>query len=311
MIVSFPKATHEISDLSYLDPAENIKVTLHGYLHARVNLTKSIFVVPLLDRDLSFSVQGISTARSASGSTRAVHEKLKTIRANSPVVLTGTLKSREPPKEASVDVSKKNASVEIEVSEVDCLNEWPSDIIMARGTIFPPEQRHLQLRQGAALREALDFRAKVAALCRDELGQRYNFTEIETPLLFKSTPEGAQEFIVPTRRKGLAYALPQSPQQFKQILMASGISRYYQIAKCFRDEDLRADRQPEFTQVRLLPFMFGGRIAQTAHDITAVGFRNVVRERIRCHEMRGDTHSKTLGRTSRHRAPFAVPKDDV
>ena len=123
---------------------------------------------------------------------------------------------------------------------------------MARGTVFPPKQRHLQLRQGVALREALDFRAKVAALCRDELGQNNGFTEVETPLLFKSTPEGAQEFIVPTRQKGLAYALPQSPQQFKQILMASGISRYYQIAKCFRDEDLRADRQPEFTQVSFL-----------------------------------------------------------
>lgn len=250
-VVSFPKATHEISDLSNLEPAENIKVVLHGYLHTRVNLTKKIFIVPLSDRDLSFSVQVISTAQSSSGVAYAVHEKLKAIRPNSAVVLTGTLKSRKPPKQTTVDLSKKNVGVEIEVTEVECLNEWPSDIIMTSETIFPFEQRHLQLRQGAALREALDFRAKVAALCRDELSKKYDFIEIETPLLFKSTPEGAQEFIVPTRRKGLAYALPQSPQQFKQILMAGGISRYYQIAKCFRDEDLRADRQPEFTQVRL------------------------------------------------------------
>ena len=230
-------------------------MVVHGYLHERNNMSKNMFFVPLYDRNLSFSVQVFSCSQSSSGSACPAHEKLRAIRPNSPVALTGTLKRRKPPKKARVhlsNLSKKNVGVEIEVTDVECLNEWPSDITMTSEMVFPPEQRHLQLRQGAALREALDFRAKVAALCRDELGKRYGFTEIETPLLFKSTPEGAQEFIVPTRRKGLAYALPQSPQQFKQILMASGISRYYQIAKCFRDEDLRADRQPEFTQVGLL-----------------------------------------------------------
>lgn len=259
--VSFPKATHEIRDLSNLEGVENIKVILHGYLHTRTDFSHKLCFVTLFDRNLSFSVQVISNIRSSSDSACAVHEKLKAIRLNSPVVLTGTLKSREPPKKAASDLSKKNAHVEVEVTEVECLNEWPTDIIMKPETLFPSEQRHLQLRQSEALREALNFRAKVAALCRDELSRKYGFTEIETPLLFKSTPEGAQEFIVPTRRKGLAYALPQSPQQFKQILMASGISRYYQIAKCFRDEDSRADRQPEFTQVSSL-VMAGGQFPE-------------------------------------------------
>lgn len=145
--------------------------------------------------------------------------------------------------------------LEVELLDVFTLNEFPHDIIATNETVFPPEHRHLQIRTSGSIRHALFMRSFLMQACRKEMAT-YNptFIEIETPLLFKSTPEGAREFLVPTRRKGMAYALPQSPQQYKQILMASGIPRYFQFAKCFRDEDLRTDRQPEFTQVCLIQF---------------------------------------------------------
>ena len=140
--------------------------------------------------------------------------------------------------------------IEMHVSDIVPLNTFPEALIAKADTNFPPEQRHLQIRTDAKLRKSIRTRSMVTARSRQFLFNQ-GFDEIETPLLFKSTPEGAREFIVPTRKPGMAYALPQSPQQYKQLLMASGISRYFQFAKCFRDEDMRTDRQPEFTQLDL------------------------------------------------------------
>lgn len=189
---------------------------------------------------MKYSVQLVSTARNET------FEKLRSLRPNSPVTVKGKVQAK---KAKDVEMEKRDPW-EISLEEVQLLNDFPSDIWMAPDMVHPPKHRHLQLRTSSDLREALQFRAQVRNVCREELEQGLPpFVEIETPLLFKSTPEGAREFLVPTRKHGLAYALPQSPQQYKQILMASGIPRYYQFARCFRDEDLRADRQPEFTQV--------------------------------------------------------------
>ncbi|RMZ80604.1 hypothetical protein DV738_g2549, partial [Chaetothyriales sp. CBS 135597] len=139
-------------------------------------------------------------------------------------------------------------NIELHVESVYPLNEFPPHLVAKQDTVFPPEQRNLQFRTDRSLRDRIRLRSRVMALARRALF-RLGFDEIETPLLFKSTPEGAREFIVPTRNKGMAYALPQSPQQYKQLLMASGFANYFQFAKCFRDEDNRTDRQPEFTQL--------------------------------------------------------------
>ncbi|RYC59415.1 hypothetical protein CHU98_g6779 [Xylaria longipes] len=182
------------------------------------------------------------------------HLDLKSVPAYSPVYIEGTLQERKaatrendkPAHERSTEVSPEN--YDIALTSIQCLNTFPKDIVVSKDAVWSLKSRHLQMRFDPLLRERLRFRHAVAECLRRRLRYDPDFTEVETPVLFKSTPEGAREFLVPTRRKGFAYALPQSPQQYKQILMAGGVLKYFQFAKCFRDEDHRADRQPEFTQ---------------------------------------------------------------
>ena len=210
-------------------------------------MSKILSFVPLLDRDLNFSVQIVSSGGAAQHSSPVALEELRKHQPHTPVSIQGLLKRRSPPSRASGTHENQVKHVEVHLQSIKCLNAFPSDINMEAK--LPAAQRYLQIRQDLNLRRNLALRSAVTDSCATFLRLQHDFLNIETPLLFKSTPEGAREFVVPSRQKGMAYALPQSPQQFKQMLMASGVSRYYQIARCFRDEDQRADRQPEFTQV--------------------------------------------------------------
>ncbi|TGJ65826.1 aspartyl-tRNA synthetase 2, mitochondrial [Orbilia oligospora] len=198
--------------------------------------------------------------------------KILAVRAHTPVEIEGTLqyKPRKGSKfatntgEPSVpeDVENFHRTLEIIVSRYEVIGDPPKEPIIA-GTAHTGDKRYISMRTSTDLLKALHLRNKVSQICRKHLDEE-GFLEVETPLLFKSTPEGAREFLVPTRTPGHMYALPQSPQQYKQILMAGGILKYFQLAKCFRDEDLRADRQPEFTQLDLeMGFVDGTTVQKT------------------------------------------------
>lgn len=179
-----------------------------------------------------------------------VHEKAHDLRSEFVIAVKGIVQKRP---EGTVNPDLKTGEVEVAVTEIIVLNDSAPLPFMIEDETDVAEMtrlkyRYLDLRRGP-LQKKLMLRHKVAMATRNYLSKN-GFLEIETPVLTKSTPEGARDYLVPSRlNPGCFYALPQSPQLFKQILMISGFDRYFQIVKCFRDEDLRADRQPEFTQI--------------------------------------------------------------
>ena len=218
-------------------------VTLAGWVHRRRDHGGLIFIDV---RDRSGLVQ-CTFDPDASGAAFITAE---TVRTEWVVRLTGTVRPRP---EGTVNANMPTGAVEVIITSAEVLNESLTPPFEIEAGIETDEvtrlkYRYIDIRRPEVL-AALTLRDKVSQRFRKSLEQR-GFLEVETPILGKSTPEGARDFLVPSRMSpGQFYALPQSPQLFKQLLMVGGIERYYQIARCFRDEDLRADRQPEFTQV--------------------------------------------------------------
>ncbi len=220
------------------------KITLMGWVSRKRIFSCFSFI---LLRDRSGIVQAV--VDSSTGSEELI-KKDKELKSEYVVALTGTVRARE---EQNINPDMKTGKVELAVEDIKILSEselppFQIDEKVDVSTELRLKYRYLDLRRPNVL-DKLMLRHKVTMAARNFLSDE-GFIEVETPMLTKSTPEGARDYLVPSRvHPGNFYALPQSPQLFKQLLMVSGFDKYFQIARCFRDEDLRADRQPEFTQI--------------------------------------------------------------
>lgn len=219
------------------------EVKLAGWVHRRRDHGGVIFI-DLRDREGIVQVVVAPEQKEA-------FEAAGSLRSEFVVQVEGTVRKRP---EGTLNKNLRTGEIEVAATKLTILNR-------SEALPFPIDDEHHDVGEEARLRyryldirrpemlERLKFRAKIARYLREYLDEQ-GFIDVETPFLTRATPEGARDYLVPSRTKpGSFYALPQSPQQFKQLLMMSGLDRYYQIVRCFRDEDLRADRQPEFTQL--------------------------------------------------------------
>jgi len=237
------KRTNDCGSLKKDDSGR--EVVLMGWVHRRRDLGRLIFI-DLRDR---FGLTQIVFDEELDATS---HKEAAILRNEWVIAIKGEVKPRLVGQE---NPELSTGDIEVKVKELKVLNETKIPPFQVDGKIGASENlrlkyRYLELRR-PALMQNLVMRHKIALTIRNFLDSE-GFLDVETPILTKSTPEGARDYLVPSRvRKGSFYALPQSPQLFKQLLMMAGCNRYFQIVKCFRDEDLRADRQPEFTQVDL------------------------------------------------------------
>ena len=232
--------THRCTEVSNANIGET--VTVMGWVQKRRNLGSLIFI-DLRDRSGILQLVFDEPKVGSEGFAKA-----ETLRSEFVIAVTGTVQKRA----AAVNENLKTGDIEVIAEDIRVLSEsetppFPIEENSQTKEDLRLRYRYLDLRRPDIQRNIM-MKSKVSMLLRKFMEQE-GFLEIETPMLTKSTPEGARDYLVPSRvHPGNFYALPQSPQLFKQLLMCSGYDRYFQIARCFRDEDLRADRQPEFTQ---------------------------------------------------------------
>jgi len=218
---------------------------LMGWVNRRRDLGNLLFI-DIRDRT------GVTQIVFDKEANAALHEKAGQLRNEYVIAAIGGVKLRDP---NTVNKNIATGEVELIATEVRILNESKQPPFLPGDTVLPNEEMRLKYRYIDLRREAMqrniELRHKISMAIRDYLSAQ-GFFEIETPFMTRSTPEGARDYLVPSRvQPGCFYALPQSPQLFKQILMISGFDKYFQIVRCFRDEDFRADRQAEFTQIDL------------------------------------------------------------
>ena len=263
------KRSYKCAELSSNNIGE--KVTVMGWVQKRRNLGSLLFIDL---RDVSGIVQ-IMFDETKSDS--AVFEKANSIRSEFVIAVTGTVVKRS----GAVNKDLKTGEIEIEAESLRILSASDTPPFPIEPGIDTKEEirlknRTLDLRR-SDIKDNIIMRSKVTTLIRQFLSEE-GFLDIETPMLTKSTPEGARDYLVPSRvHPGEFYALPQSPQLFKQMLMCAGFDRYMQIARCFRDEDLRADRQPEFTQVDLeMSFVEADDVMDVTERLIAKIFNDIL-----------------------------------
>jgi aspartyl-tRNA synthetase len=239
--MQYKKRTHTCGEIR--SPQIGQTVTLTGWVGTRRDLGGVIFI-DLRDR------YGTTQVVFNPQTHRDAHELAKELRSEFVISITGKVEKRP---EGTDNSKLSTGEIDVLVSELTILNKAETPPFAIEDGIDTNEDlrlkyRYLDLRR-PEMQEKLLFRHSMYQVTR-RFFDRHNFIEVETPVLMKSTPEGARDFLVPSRiNPGKFYALPQSPQTYKQILMVAGYDRYFQVVKCFRDEDLRADRQPEFTQI--------------------------------------------------------------